>query len=122
MASPGKWFGHSVKLSADGNALAVAARREESNATGINGDQEDTSASGSGAVYLFTRNQAIWSQQAYVKATNTRTGNRFANGLDLSADGQSLAVGSPREASAATGINGDLTDTSSSRSGAVYLY
>jgi len=122
MTGTEKWFGFNVELSADGNILAVAARREKSNATGINGDQEDTSASGSGAVYLFTRNQAIWSQQAYVKATNTRTGNRFANGLDLSADGQSLAVGSPREASAATGINGDQTDTSSSRSGAVYLY
>jgi hypothetical protein len=122
MTGTQKWFGLNVDLSADGNILAVAARREKSNATGINGDQEDTSASNSGAVYVFTRDQVTWSQQAYVKATNTRTGNWFSMALGLSADGNSLAVGSPREASAAKGINGDQSDINSSWSGAVYLY
>ena len=46
-------FGQSVALSADGNTLAVGALGEDSNATGVNGDQTNNSASFSGAVYLY---------------------------------------------------------------------
>ncbi|MCS7101160.1 MAG: hypothetical protein NZL99_05610 [Burkholderiaceae bacterium] len=49
----GDVFGASVALSADGNTLAVGAPYEESNATGIGGNQNDNSAADSGAVYLF---------------------------------------------------------------------
>jgi hypothetical protein len=44
---------------------------EDSSATGIGGDKTDNSASTSGAVYVFTRSGSTWSQQAYVKASNT---------------------------------------------------
>ncbi|EHL21079.1 alpha beta-propellor repeat-containing integrin, partial [Acidovorax sp. NO-1] len=64
----GDAFGRSVALSGDGNTLAVAAEDEGSNATGINGDMSDNSASSAGAVYVFTRNGSTWSQQAYVKS------------------------------------------------------
>ncbi|MCA3154152.1 MAG: hypothetical protein ING30_03810, partial [Burkholderiales bacterium] len=47
------FFGYSVALSADGNTLAVGAAFEASNATGVNGDQTNNSASASGAVYLY---------------------------------------------------------------------
>ena len=46
-------FGNSVSLSADGNTLAVGALGEESNATGINGDQNDNSVDRAGVVYLY---------------------------------------------------------------------
>jgi trimeric autotransporter adhesin len=46
-------FGHSVALSADGDTLAVGAYFEDSNATGVNGDQDNNAASNSGAVYLY---------------------------------------------------------------------
>jgi hypothetical protein len=46
-------FGWSVALSADGSTLAVGARNEDSNATGLNGNQADNSAGDSGAVYLY---------------------------------------------------------------------
>jgi hypothetical protein len=46
-------FGSSVTLSADGQTLAVGAIYEESSATGVNGDQEDNSAFGAGAVYVY---------------------------------------------------------------------
>ena len=62
-------FGQNISLSADGNTLAVGARTEESAALGINGDQNNNDAPGSGAVYVFTRSNAIWRQQAYIKAT-----------------------------------------------------
>ena len=115
-------FGYSVALSADGNTLAVGAVGEDSNATGVNGDQTDNSASRSGAVYVFARSGASWTQQAYVKASNTGADDRFGYSVALSADGNTLAVGADYEASNATGVNGDQTDNSASDSGAVYLY
>ncbi len=49
----GDYFGYSVSLSSDGNTLAVGAQYEESNATGIGGDEDDSSTSDAGAVYLY---------------------------------------------------------------------
>jgi hypothetical protein len=46
-------FGFSLALSTDGQTLAVAANAEDSNATGVNGNQADNTATNSGAVYLF---------------------------------------------------------------------
>lgn len=46
-------FGYSIALSGNGQTLAVGPVREDSAATGIGGDQNDTSAPGSGAVYLY---------------------------------------------------------------------
>ncbi|MCC5795155.1 MAG: hypothetical protein JJT85_10550 [Chromatiales bacterium] len=118
----GAQFGVSVTLAADGNTLAVGAFGESSNATGIDGDQEDTSASGSGAAYVFSRSGSDWSQQAYVKASNTRAGASFGSSVALAADGNTLAVGSSRETSNATGIDGDEADDSLSDAGAVYVF
>src|SRR5207302_1588638 len=66
-------FGSSVALSRDGNTMAVAAYYESSAATGINGNQNDHSIPEAGAVYVFTRTGTSWSQQAYIKASNTGT-------------------------------------------------
>ncbi len=115
------FFGSSVALSADGTTLAVGATREDSNATGINGNQADNSAWGSGAVYVFTRDGGTWSQQAYVKASNTGSDDHFGSSVALSADGTTLAVGATWEDSNATGINGNQAD-SAWVSGAVYVF
>jgi hypothetical protein len=117
----GDFFGWSVALSADGNTLAVGATNENSNATGIGGDQTNNSASQSGAVYVFSRSGSTWSQQAYVKASNTGAFDSFGASVALSADGNTLAVGAPSEDSNATGIGGDQTNNSASNAGAVYL-
>jgi hypothetical protein len=71
----GDFFGSSLALSADGNTLAVGAYLEDSAATGIGGNQADDSATNAGAVYVFVRSGATWSQQAYVKASNTGAGD-----------------------------------------------
>ena len=115
-------FGYSVALSADGNPLVVGAVNEASNATGIGGDQTDDSAPSAGAVYVFTRSSSIWSQAAYVKASNTGAGDDFGYSVALSADGNTLAVGAYEEDSSATGIGGDQADDLQSSSGAVYLF
>src|SRR6185369_9485490 len=98
-----------------------ARRRESGAATGVDGDQANNTAAFAGAVYVFVRSGAAWAQQAYVKASNAGAGDRFGASLSLSADGDTLAVGAPRENSAATGINGDQLDDTVD-AGAVYVF
>ncbi|HEX5055323.1 MAG TPA: integrin [Gammaproteobacteria bacterium] len=115
-------FGESVALSGDGSMLAVGADGENSGATGINGDQNNSRAQSSGAVYIFSRRGNDWSQQAYVKASNTEAGDHFGRSVSLSAAGTTLAVGAVGEDSAAAGINGDQNNNKAISSGAVYVY
>jgi len=124
-------FGHAVALSADGNTMVVSAFWESSNAKGINGNQKDESIPQAGAVYVFTRRGTTWTQQAYVKASNTGEagtadsfgdGDQFGFSIALSVDGNTLAVGALTEDSAATGINGNEADNSAQSAGAVYVY
>ena len=114
-------FGYSVVLSSDGNTMAVSAPSEDSAATGINGDQTDNSALQAGAVYVYTLSNGVWTQQAYIKASNTDANDGFGR-IALSGDGTTLAVGASSERSAATGINGDQADDSLWAAGAVYIY
>jgi len=118
-------FGLSLALSADGNTLAVSAPFEDSAATGVNGSQGDESMEDSGAVYVFARTGGRWSQQAYIKASNTGErdeGDQFGFSISLSGDGQMLAVGVIGEDSNATGLNGNQADNSVNGSGAVYVF
>src|SRR5207253_2675150 len=114
----GDFFGWPVALA--GATLAIGARYEDSNATGINGNQADDSASGSGAAYVFTRSATTWSQQAYVKASNAGANDQFGLSLALAED--ALVVGAPGEDSSATGIDGNQADNSASSSGAAYVF
>ena len=91
-----------MALSRDGNTLAVGARLEDSSATGINGNQEDNSSSNSGAVYVFNRKGAVWSQRAYVKPAKMDTSDdsdEFGKSVALSGDGNTLAVGAVGQSS-----------------------
>ena len=113
------WFGESVALS--GDTLAISARGEDSHATGVNGDESDNSASGSGAVYVLFRDAGgNWTQQAYLKASNTGAGDYFGTGVALSGD--TVAIGPDTENSNATGVNGDESDNSASGAGAAYVF
>jgi len=119
--SDGDRFGFSISLSADGNTLAVGAIAEDSGAKGINGDQNDNSQPGSGAVYVFTRTGAAWSQQAYVKASNTDAADLFGYSVGLSADGNTLAVSAYDEDGSAREING-VQDKARRGAGAIYVF
>jgi trimeric autotransporter adhesin len=120
-------FGSSVVLSRDGNTMAVAAHWEASGATGINGNQNDDSIPQAGAVYIFTRTGTNWTQQAYIKASNTGNaaqgdGDQFGFSLALSGDGNTVAVGAITEDSGARQINGNQNDDSAASAGAVYVF
>jgi hypothetical protein len=111
-------FGREVALWKD--TLAISAPREDSSATGVNGEQGDDSADRAGAVYVLRRTGTSWVQEAYLKASNTEAGDSFGSGLALSEN--RLAVGAPSEASSATGVNGNEADNNSPGSGAAYLF
>jgi hypothetical protein len=114
-------FGGIVSLSGDGATLAVAAVREDSGATGIDGNPSDDSQPDAGAVYVFARAAGTWAQQAYVKASNTWWNDNFGCSLAISGDGSRMIVGAEEEDSGSSGINGDQSDTATS-AGAAYLF
>ena len=111
-------FGYSVAIS--GDTIVVGAPTEDSAATGVNGNQADNSATDAGAAYVFTRSAGVWSQQAYLKASNTGAGDQFGYSVALSGD--TIVVGAWREDSAATGVNGNQADNSAGISGAAYVF
>ena len=124
-AAEGYQFGNALSLSNDGNLLAVGSTGEASSAVGVNGNQNDNSMPGAGAVYIFARNGGTWSQQAYVKSSNTGgpvVGYQFGYSVSISSDGSTLAVGQTSDPSNATGINGDQKNTSAPDSGAVFVF
>ncbi|GJM22501.1 MAG: hypothetical protein DHS20C15_24160 [Planctomycetota bacterium] len=117
-------FGRAVALS--GDTLVVSASLEDSNSTGVNGSQANgAGGSKSGAAYMFVRDGTSWTQQAYLKAPDTQnadafTGDEFGHHLALSGD--TLVVGAPNEDGGSTGVNGDPSDNSVSRSGAAHVF
>ncbi len=111
-------FGISVAVS--GDTVVVGAQREDGATTGLNGDDTDNTANGAGAAYWFVRTDTTWTQQAYVKASNTDAVDLF--GTAVAASGDTFAVSAQFEDSNATGVNGDESDNSSSNSGAVYVF
>jgi LPXTG-site transpeptidase (sortase) family protein len=111
-------FGHSVAIS--GNTVVVGAPGEDSDATGVNGNQANDSMNGSGAAYVFTRSGTTWSQQAYLKPLNTGANDYF--GVSVAVSGDTVVVGTSYEASNATGVNGNGFDNSMNQAGAAYVF
>jgi hypothetical protein len=111
-------LGQSVAMS--GDTLVVGAPYESSSASGINGNQSSTNSPLSGAVYVYVRNGSSWTQQAYIKASNTGSNDNF--GFSVAISGDTLVVGAPQESSIASGIGGNQADNSSANSGAAYVF
>ncbi len=114
----GDFFGETVAI--DRNTIVVGAVGEKSNATGVNGNQFDDSSPNSGAVYTFTRASSVWSQQAYIKASNSETLDVFGSSIAISND--TILVGVSQEDSNATGINGNENNNSADEAGAAYVF
>jgi hypothetical protein len=111
-------FGFSVAI--DGDRMVVGATTEDSNATSVNGNEADNSASISGAAYVFSFDGTSWVQEAYLKASNAEGGDQF--GFSVAIDGDRIVVGANRESSNATGVNGNEADNSANASGAAYVF
>src|SRR5205823_2837784 len=114
----GDQFAYSVAVS--GDTIVIGAPLESSDASGVNGSQNNNRASGSGAAYVFVRSGTTWSQQAYIKSSNSEAGDLF--GWSVAVSGDSITVGAPGEASNTTGVNGNQADNSAPESGAAYIF
>ncbi|MCA8978612.1 MAG: FG-GAP repeat protein [Planctomycetes bacterium] len=117
-ADAGDLFGHAVAVS--GELVVVGTYTERSSATGVNGNESDNSARGSGAAYIFERVGGVWSQQAYLKASNTEGGDAF--GWSLAISGELVVVGASFEDSNAIGVNGNQGSNGAGGSGAAYIF
>ena len=119
-SNPGMFdsFGSSVAIS--GDTIVVAAANEESNAIGVNGNELDNSAVAAGAAYVFVRNGTTWTQQAYLKASNTESGDHFA--CDVSISGDTIVAGAWSEDSTVVGVNGAQADNTAANAGAAYVF
>lgn len=103
--------------------MVVGALYERSSAVGLGGEQNDDSIVDSGAAYLFVLDgQGQWSQEVYIKASNTGPSDNFALELALSADASTLVVAANKEDSSARGISSNQADNAGPNAGAVYMY
>jgi WD40 repeat protein len=111
----GDAFGRATAISADGKTLVVGAWLEDS----LGNDPLNNSALESGAVYVYRRSGLDWVQVAFLKSSNSQTGDHFGVSVALSANGKVLAVG-------ADGEDSDNQQIPSSNrapnSGAVYVF
>ncbi|MBN8459768.1 MAG: hypothetical protein J0M04_18210 [Verrucomicrobia bacterium] len=112
----GDSFGNSVAIS--GDTVVVGASDESSSTTGVNSTPND-SALNSGAAYVFVRSGGVWTQQAYLKASNTGEGDFFGSSVAVS--GNTVVAGAPYEDSGTTGVN-STPDEIAGASGAAYVY
>ncbi len=114
----GDLFGFAVDIHDD--LMVLSGENEDSNSRGVNGIQSNNSASESGAVYLFRKAAGVWSQEAYLKASNTNASDQF--GHDVAVSGDLVAVTAISESSNAQSVGGSQSNNSANRSGAVYLF
>jgi hypothetical protein len=117
-SNPGAGDDFGVSVSVSGDTVVVGAFREDSSTTGVNSAPNE-SASNSGAAYVFVRSGTTWTQQAYLKASNTGVDDLF--GWSVSVSGDTAVVGAWGEDSSTTGVN-STPNESASRSGAAYVF
>lgn len=106
-------------LAIDGDTFVAGSVNENSDSTGVNGSQMSVYES-TGAAYVFFRSGTAWTQQAYVKASNTGANDNFGESVAVSGD--LLLIGAPKEDGSVPGLNGDDTDDGTDGAGAAYLY
>ena len=89
------YFGYSVGLSSEGNTAIIGAYGESTSPNVQNG-----------AVYIFTRVGATWSQQQKLLANDRENSALFGNSVAISADGNTVLIGAIGEDTSPNTDNG----------------
>jgi hypothetical protein len=84
-------FGTTVAIS--GDTMIVGAPGESSDATGVNGAENNDAGFFSGAAYIYVRSGTNWTKQAYLKASDSQS--YFFFGRAVAIDGDTVVVGAP---------------------------
>ena len=108
-------FGYAVAI--DGDRIVVSARQEDGN--GVDGPANNE-LTFSGAAYVFERSGGVWTEIAYLKASNPDERDRWGEAVALSGD--TIVVTSNAEDSVAQGIGGNQADNSGQDVGAAYVF
>jgi hypothetical protein len=125
---PGPWntdysrmlYGNRIALSDDGGTLAVADPSDNGAGKGPRAAPLNPTTTHNGAIYVY-RLRNTWLLANMVKP-NTGVEGSLGQEVALSANGQTLIVGSGAESSTAQGIGGDWTEGYTHASGAVWMY
>lgn len=114
-------FGRSVAVWED--TVVVGTPKEDSNTTGVNSTRDASTLSAraysSGAAHVFVRHLGEWTEQAYLKGSNTDEDDRFGQSVAITED--CVVIGAPGEDSPTTGVN-STPDNHEPRSGAAYVF
>jgi hypothetical protein len=132
-AHPLDLFATSIALTPSGDTLVVGAPGHSTGELPISFFDRDYS----GAAYVFDQNNSIWTEAAMLRASNAggsyecEVCEEFACPTSGEGDGfgaavaiwnDTVVVGAPGEASAATGVNGNESDDSAPGAGAAYVF
>jgi hypothetical protein len=98
--------------------MAVGAPSEDSSIPGVN-NPSDEGAALSGAAYIFIRSGGVWSQQAYLKASNPEINDNL--GWSVAVSGDTAVAGAPFEDSSSAGVN-TTPNENASAAGAAYMF
>ena len=85
----------------------------------IDGDRLRILVDDHAAVYPLTIDP-LWSQQAYLKASNTEASDYFGHWVAIAGD--TVVVSATSEDSCSTGVGGDASDNACTGAGAVYVF
>ncbi len=121
-SNPGVSYSFASSLAIDGDTIVAGTINERSRSSGVNGTQDDDNSIYNGAAYIFTRTGTSWSQEAYLKASNSDNWWEFGSSVDVSGD--TVVVGAQLESNDESGVNGDqfVPTSAGSGSGAVYVF
>lgn len=111
----GDAFGSALALADD--TLIVGAYAEDGGGLGVMASDDDSSED-AGAAYVFRIVDDEWREVAYLKASNTDSGDWFGIGVAVSES--VIIISALGERSSSPGINGDRTDNEIPYAGAVY--
>lgn len=112
------FFGSDVAVAND--RVVVGRGRSSGGGAGVHVlPAQGFSAENAGSATLYERHGACWNHRAYITATNPGEQDHFGDAVALSGD--SLMVGSPLEASNATGPGGNQNNDSAMGAGALYV-
>jgi hypothetical protein len=117
-SNPGAGDQYGLGVAVSGETILVGALDEDGSGTGVNPLPDDL-APNAGAVYVYQRQGAVWSQQAYLKGANTEAGDNFGGFVALS--GETAIVGALGEDGSGTGVN-PASNENASNAGAAYVF
>jgi hypothetical protein len=83
------FFGFSVAVEND--RAVIGAYNEDSNAIGVNGDEGNNTTNNSGAAYVFHRNGTEWTQEAFLKSSQSKSEDKF--GWSVAISGETIVIG-----------------------------